>query len=225
MKRNGIDLTEELRMQGWETYFQRLYGPVYTYLVKEFWRFADADDHYIVSYVLGVKMVITEKSIASLLNMEKTGGRRIYSINPREKYLSQDIGPTIFQQNAEEATIPPPEQQNPPPFEQPQTPPPEQPATPPFEQQPSPPPEQTTTSPSDIPTIPPSEYIIITTPQTPTDATQTPPSSTSPNQEPEPAFPTLEEAITLFAESLMEKIKSLYVNSGINDDPSIVRIH
>ena len=85
MKRNGIDLTEELRMQGWETYFQRLYGPVYTYLVKEFWHFADSDDHYIVSHVLGVKIVITEKSIASLLNMEKTGGRRIYNINPRAK--------------------------------------------------------------------------------------------------------------------------------------------
>ncbi|XP_050915941.1 uncharacterized protein LOC127131041 [Lathyrus oleraceus] len=99
MKRNGIDLTEELRMQGWETYFQRLYGPVYTYLVKEFWRFTDADDHYTVSYVLGVKMVMTEKSITSLINMEKIGGRRIYNINPRAKYLSHEIAPTIFQQN------------------------------------------------------------------------------------------------------------------------------
>lgn len=36
IKRNGIDLTEELRKQGWENYFQRLYGPIYTYLVKEF---------------------------------------------------------------------------------------------------------------------------------------------------------------------------------------------
>lgn len=101
MKRNGLDLTEELRMQGWETYFQRLYGPIYTYLVKEFWRFEDSDDHYIVSHVLGVKIVITEKSIASFLNMEKTGGRRIYNINPRVKYMSQEISPTIFQQNAE----------------------------------------------------------------------------------------------------------------------------
>lgn len=97
IKRNGVDLTEELRMQGWETYFQRFYRPVYTYLVKEFWRFADSDDHYIVSDVLGVKIVITEKSITSLLNMDKTGGRRIYNINPRAKYLSQKIKPTIFQ--------------------------------------------------------------------------------------------------------------------------------
>ncbi|XP_050919073.1 uncharacterized protein LOC127136575 [Lathyrus oleraceus] len=33
--------------------------------------------------------------------MEKTGGRRIYNINPRAKYLSQEIDPTIFQQNTE----------------------------------------------------------------------------------------------------------------------------
>ncbi|KAI5443690.1 hypothetical protein KIW84_012372 [Lathyrus oleraceus] len=101
MKRNGVDLTEELKMQGWETYFRCLYGPVYTNLANEFWHFADSDDHYIVSYVLGVKIVITEKSIASLLNMEKTEGRHIYNINPREKYLSQEINPTIFQQSAE----------------------------------------------------------------------------------------------------------------------------
>jgi hypothetical protein len=36
MRRNGVDLTEELRIQGWENYFQRLYGPVYPLLVKEF---------------------------------------------------------------------------------------------------------------------------------------------------------------------------------------------
>ncbi|XP_050897140.1 leucine-rich repeat extensin-like protein 2 [Lathyrus oleraceus] len=101
MRRNGIDLAEELKNQGWGNYFQRLYGPVYTNLVKELWRFADADDHYIVSYVLGDKMVITEKSIAALLGMEKDGGRRIYNINPRAKYLSHEINPTIFKQNAE----------------------------------------------------------------------------------------------------------------------------
>lgn len=101
MKRNGIDLTEELKMQGWETYFQRLYSPIYTYLVKEFWRFANSDDHYIMSHVQKVKIVIIEKSIASLLNMDKTWGRRIDNINPRAKYLSWEIAPTIFQQNAE----------------------------------------------------------------------------------------------------------------------------
>lgn len=42
-------------------------------MVKEFWIFANYDDHYIVSHFLGVKVVITEKSIATLLNMEKVG--------------------------------------------------------------------------------------------------------------------------------------------------------
>ncbi|KAI5384283.1 hypothetical protein KIW84_071335 [Lathyrus oleraceus] len=73
MRRNGVDLTEELRQQGWENYFQRLYGPI----------------------------VITEKSIASLLNMEKDGGRRIYNINPRSRRIAQEINPTIFKLNTE----------------------------------------------------------------------------------------------------------------------------
>ena len=71
LRRNGVDLTEDLHKQGWENYFNRLYGPIYPLLVKEFWRHADADDQFIVSFVLGVKIVITEASIASLLNMEK----------------------------------------------------------------------------------------------------------------------------------------------------------
>lgn len=36
LKRNGIDLTEELENQGWRNYFKRLYGSIYTFLVKEF---------------------------------------------------------------------------------------------------------------------------------------------------------------------------------------------
>lgn len=36
LKRNVIDLTEELEKQGWGNYFKRIYGPVYTFLVKEF---------------------------------------------------------------------------------------------------------------------------------------------------------------------------------------------
>ena len=72
--------------------------------MKELWRFADSDDHYIISYVLGVKTVITEKSIAKLLDMEIVVGRRIYNINPREKYMSQEVIPTIFTQNLEGRT-------------------------------------------------------------------------------------------------------------------------
>ncbi|XP_050908960.1 extensin-like [Lathyrus oleraceus] len=122
-----------------------------------------------------------------------------------------------------EVTSPPSEKQNPSPFEQPQTPPPEQPTPSPSEHQPSPSPAQTTPPPSDIPPLPTSEDII--TPSNPIDTYPTPPSSPSFNPEPETAFPTLEEAITLFVESSVEKIKSLSINSGISDDPSTMRIH
>ncbi|XP_050896664.1 uncharacterized protein LOC127103452 [Lathyrus oleraceus] len=53
----------------------------------------------------------------------------------------------------------------------------------------------------------------------------TPPEPTSPTSELKPTSPTLEEAVSLFAESSVEKIRSLSENSGISDDPSAVRIH
>ncbi|XP_050897605.1 classical arabinogalactan protein 9-like [Lathyrus oleraceus] len=111
-------------------------------------------------------------------------------------------------QREPEVTSPPPEQHTNQPSEQPQTSLSEQPTTSPSEHQPSPPPEQTTPPPSDIPPLPISKDIIIPT-QNPADTNPTPPSSPSSNPEPETAFPILEEAITLFAESLVEKIKDL----------------
>lgn len=38
------------------------------------------------------------------MDMETVGGRRIYNINPMEKYMSQEIIPTTFNQNPEEKT-------------------------------------------------------------------------------------------------------------------------
>lgn len=101
LKENGIDLNQEMENQGWANYFNHLYSPIYTFLVKEFWRFNDCDDHCIVSYIMGIKTVITEKSITKLLNMEKARGRRIYNINPKAKYISQEVIPPIFSQNPE----------------------------------------------------------------------------------------------------------------------------
>lgn len=99
--KNDIDLTKDMENQWWENYLKRLYGPIYIFLVKEFWRFTDCNDHCIMSYVLGIKTVITSKSIAKLLDMENVGGIRIYNINLREKYMYQEIIPTIFSQNPE----------------------------------------------------------------------------------------------------------------------------
>ncbi|XP_050890931.1 eukaryotic translation initiation factor 4 gamma-like [Lathyrus oleraceus] len=61
-------------------------------------------------------------------------------------------------------------------------------------------------------------------PQTPT-LNLSPPTSPPLASEPENTLPTLEEAITVFAEASVDKVKSLTINSGISDDPSAVRTH
>src|ERR1044072_1197409 len=73
-----LDLRTEVISQGWENYFARLHGPVYELLVKEFWRFAVCDNHYVVSHVLGRKVIITEKSIAELLGLPHRQGLRVH---------------------------------------------------------------------------------------------------------------------------------------------------
>ncbi|MEX5523362.1 hypothetical protein, partial [Bacillus cereus] len=64
---NGFDLRPEVKAQGWEEYFNRLRGPVYIKLVKEFWKHADCDDNQVVSYIAGRRIIVTEKSIVDLL--------------------------------------------------------------------------------------------------------------------------------------------------------------
>ena len=59
IQQNKLDLREEMIFQGWENFFARLHGPVYESLVKEFWRQAEHDDYYVVSHVLGKRIVIT----------------------------------------------------------------------------------------------------------------------------------------------------------------------
>lgn len=85
--------------------------------------------------------------------------------------------------------------------------------------------EQPPTPPSEPHIKNPSENPITRQSEPPTKTIPTSPALTSPTFEPEPTFPTLEEAVTLFAESSVEKIKSLSENSRISDDPSTVRIH
>ncbi|XP_050877134.1 uncharacterized protein LOC127080886 [Lathyrus oleraceus] len=94
-------------------------------------------------------------------------------------------------------------------------------------------PEANIPSPSEQPPTPPSEPPIVTSSENPiihnsepsAETTPTPPTPTFPTPEPEPNFPTLEEAITLFVESSTKKIRSLSENFGISDNPSAVRIH
>ena len=49
MKENGFDLTEEVRAQKWERYFDRLVGPTFPALVKEFWIHAKISKHLVIS--------------------------------------------------------------------------------------------------------------------------------------------------------------------------------
>ncbi|XP_050897230.1 uncharacterized protein LOC127104057 [Lathyrus oleraceus] len=114
-------------------------------------------------------------------------------------------------------TTPPPEQ-NPTTSEPPQTPPPvQQPTHSPSKSNPQP--EQTTLTPSAIPT--PTTSVASITPALNISAPNSPfPSSPASAIELETTFPTLEEAIQVFAESSVEKIKPLIINYGISDDPS-----
>ena len=67
LKENGFDLTAEVKTQRWERYFDRLVGPTFPELVKEFWIHAKIDKHLVVSSVMGKKIVITEDHIARLI--------------------------------------------------------------------------------------------------------------------------------------------------------------
>src|ERR1044072_7477883 len=83
---NGVDLRPALLFQGWENYFARLHALVYDLLVKEFWRQAENDNHYVVSHVLGKKIIITEKIIAQLLGLNHKEGIKI---SGKEKNISE----------------------------------------------------------------------------------------------------------------------------------------
>ena len=66
LKENGFDLSEDIKAQGWEKYFDRLVGPTFPILVKEFWIHASSSNHQVTSYVMGKKIVITEDLIGKL---------------------------------------------------------------------------------------------------------------------------------------------------------------
>ena len=67
MKENGYDLTPDIKLQGWTKYFDRLLGPVFPRLVKQFWIHATASNHQVTYFVMGKKIVIYEDVIARLI--------------------------------------------------------------------------------------------------------------------------------------------------------------
>ena len=59
LQENGFNLYEDVTAQGWNRYFDRLLGPTFPILVKEFWIHASSSKHQVTSYVMGRKIVIT----------------------------------------------------------------------------------------------------------------------------------------------------------------------
>lgn len=72
MADNGYDFRHTVRFQGWIKYFDRLVGPVFPTLVKEFWIHAQAYHKVIISSVMGKKLMIIEKLISQLIGYEHT---------------------------------------------------------------------------------------------------------------------------------------------------------
>lgn len=67
MKNNDIDLLTDVKVQGWEQFLNRLQGPVFYNLVREFWIHAKSSLFQVTSFVFGKKIVILEKLIAKLI--------------------------------------------------------------------------------------------------------------------------------------------------------------
>ena len=95
-----------MKNQGWENFFKRLHGPVYTTLVRDFWIHALSDEHYVISDVKGKRVVISEKSIVVLLGMKLNKGKRVHSMSNKTDFLKQRVIPTIYTQRSDEKAKP-----------------------------------------------------------------------------------------------------------------------
>src|SRR3954466_12766143 len=73
LKANGFQCDARIFEQGWSKYLDRLVGPIYPELVKDFWVHATVTPTAIMSFVLGHEVIITEKLI-----------RKLYSLNDEE---------------------------------------------------------------------------------------------------------------------------------------------
>src|SRR3954467_15685518 len=74
LKANGFQCDARIFEQGWSKYLDRLVGPIYPELVKDFWVHATVTPTAIISFVLGHEVVITEKLIRKLYNLDDEEG-------------------------------------------------------------------------------------------------------------------------------------------------------
>lgn len=73
LKHNGFDFSKTLEFQGWKVFFERLTGLVYPVLVKQFWIHDVASKDIISSFIMNIKIVVTDKSIVDLISNEGYG--------------------------------------------------------------------------------------------------------------------------------------------------------
>src|SRR3954467_6617816 len=74
LKANGFQWDARILEQGWSKYLDRLVGPIYPELVKDFWVHATVTPTAIISFVLGHEVVITETLIRKLYNLNDEEG-------------------------------------------------------------------------------------------------------------------------------------------------------
>src|SRR3954466_3089891 len=74
LKAHGFNPDARILAQGWSNYLDRLVGPIYPALVKDFWAHATVTSNAINSFVLGHEVVITEKLVRKLYNLDDEEG-------------------------------------------------------------------------------------------------------------------------------------------------------
>src|SRR3954467_10284746 len=74
LKANGFKCDARILEQGWSKYLNRLVGPIYPDLVKDFWVHATVTSTAIISFVLGHEVVISENLIRKLSNLNDEEG-------------------------------------------------------------------------------------------------------------------------------------------------------
>src|SRR4051812_2054729 len=74
LKVHGFKPDAKTMAQGWSNYLDRLVGPIYPTLVKDFWAHATVTPTAMISFMLGHEVVITEKLISKLYNLDDEEG-------------------------------------------------------------------------------------------------------------------------------------------------------
>src|SRR4051812_328874 len=78
LKVHGFKPDAKTMAQGWSNYLDRLVGPIYPALVKDLWVHTTVTPTAIISFVLGHEVVITEKLIRKLYNLDDKEGSTRY---------------------------------------------------------------------------------------------------------------------------------------------------